>query len=115
MDTESITYEIQRIKGGAARSARSGSAGSASPPSLADTAMTDGDGRSLASESGIHASQIALPSPSAADEGPQEGGQAAAQRRKTKRQLWDDLTISCESQPWIYRQSRWLTRAGLQP
>ncbi len=102
MNTESITYEIQQMKGGGAgtiKPGKSGSAGSISPPSIADTTMTEDDGRSLASlqsDSGVHASQVALPSPASAGEGPQEGGQATAQKRKTKRQLWDDLTISCE-------------------
>jgi len=100
MDTEKITYEIQHMKAGGAKSVRSGSGDSASPPSIADTTMTDEDGRSMASiqsDSGVHASRIAVPSPSAAGDGPQEGGQTTAQKRKTKRQLWDDLTISCES------------------
>ncbi len=103
MNTENITLEIQQIKGSAGAAARSvGSAASrsASPPSIGDTAVTEDDGRSMASlqsESGVHASQVALPSPvAAAGEGAQEGGLAPAQRRKTKRQLWDELTISCE-------------------
>ncbi|PHH69163.1 hypothetical protein CDD82_7951 [Ophiocordyceps australis] len=59
--------------------------------------MTDEDGKSLASmhsDSGIHASQIALPPSFAASTstGQQDGG--AQKTRKTKRQLWDDLAIS---------------------
>ncbi|PNY23768.1 Peroxisomal biogenesis factor 3 [Tolypocladium capitatum] len=97
LNTEQITYEIQQIKG-SAKSLKAGSAEStASPPSIADTAMTEEDGKSMASlqsESGIHASQITTPSPfaAAADAGQQDG--AVHKTRKTKRQLWDDLTIS---------------------
>jgi peroxin-3 len=66
--------------------------------------MTDDDGRSmvsLQSESGVHASQIAVPSLSpvpGSDAGAEEGShdQGKPKARKTKRQLWDDLTISCE-------------------
>lgn len=92
MDTERITYEIQTMK--AARTA-------GAPPSIAETNLTDEDGKSIPSvqsESGVHASQITVPPP-AAGEGPQDGGADAQgqKSRKTKRQLWDDLTISCES------------------
>lgn len=83
LNTEQITYEIQQAKS----AAKGPAADSASPPSIADTALTDDDGKSLASlqsESGVHASQIAAPSPSGHD----------AKARKTKRQLWDSLTIS---------------------
>lgn len=103
MNTEKITYEIQKMKG----QTKSAKGGSASPPSIADTTMTaDDDGRSVVSsgvqsESGLHASQMAVPSAAATGgEGAQDGGAAgaaAAQKaKKTKRQLWDDLTISCE-------------------
>lgn len=99
MNTENITYEIQQMKGsGKAPKA----VGSLSPPSASETNATDDDGRSMVSmqsESGVHASQMSLPSPSAAAGGgadaPQDGGQAGQKNRKTKRQLWDDLTISC--------------------
>ncbi|KAJ9152006.1 Peroxisomal biogenesis factor 3 [Pleurostoma richardsiae] len=94
MNTEKITYEIQQMKAGGAKSsatkAGSSGAGSTSPPSIPETNLTDEDGRSMISmqsESGVHASQVALPSPGATD-----GEQARP--RKTKRQLWDDLTIS---------------------
>ncbi|CAI4219223.1 unnamed protein product [Parascedosporium putredinis] len=99
MDTESITYEIQTLK--VAKNATAGA-----PPSIAETSLTDEDGKSLVSlqsESGVHASQIALPSPTAvagstANEGaPQDGGAQAQKSKKTKRQLWDDLTISSVS------------------
>ena len=102
MNTEQITYEIQQIKG-SARTGKPGSAeSSASPPSIADTTMTEEDGKSmgsLQSDSGIHASQITAPtpfSPAGPDGGQQDGGVTSAPRvsRKTKRQLWDDLTIS---------------------
>jgi peroxin-3 len=111
INTEKITYEIQMMKG-AAQGPRLG--GSVSPPSIAETTLTDEDGKSMASlqsESGIHASQVAVPSPEGAGgEGTQDGGSAAAARksRKTKRQLWDDLTISCK---WAKCSN--LTTAGL--
>ncbi|TDZ71755.1 Peroxisomal biogenesis factor 3 [Colletotrichum trifolii] len=94
MNTEKITYEIQQMKG---QTKKAG----APPPSIADTTMTEDDGRSMVSssvqsESGLHASQVAVPA--ASGEGTQDEGatSAAAERkaRKTKRQLWDDLTIS---------------------
>ena len=95
MNTEKLSLEIQQMKS-AARPATA-----ASPPSIAETNLTDEDGRSIMSESGVHASQITIPAPSAAaGDGTQDGGAAvtaAAQRaRRTKRQLWDDLTISCK-------------------
>ncbi|KAG5937036.1 hypothetical protein E4U53_000094 [Claviceps sorghi] len=114
MDTEKITYEIQQIKS-SARGLRNGTAESTtlSPPSIADTTMTEEDGKSMAtsgsiqSESGIHASQISVPAASfvpgpaaaAGQDGQQQADAAAAPSvpkpsRKTKRQLWDDLTIS---------------------
>lgn len=100
MNTEKITLEIQQLKG--VKNARSVDS-SATPPSIADTTLTEEESKStvsLQSDSGIHASQVALPSPAAAGEGAQDGGQAAAstqKSRRTKRQLWDDLTISCTS------------------
>ncbi|KHN95105.1 Peroxin-3 family protein [Metarhizium album ARSEF 1941] len=103
MNTEQITYEIQQIKG-STKGLKTGTAESTtSPPSIADTTMTEEDGKSLAtstsmhSESGIHASQIASPTPfsaAAGQDGRQDGATAPRVSRKTKRQLWDDLTIS---------------------
>ncbi|KAI1331180.1 Peroxin-3 [Xylariaceae sp. FL0255] len=95
MNTENITLEIQQMKT-ASRGLHSGES-SATPPSIADTTITEEEGRSIASlqsESGVHASQIALPSPAVAGEGAQDGGHVVQKSRKTKRQLWDDLTIS---------------------
>lgn len=96
MNTENITYEIQQMK--TAKSVKSGSESTASPPSIADTSLTEEEGKSMASmhsDSGIHASQITTPTPfSAGGEGGQQDG-GAPKSRKTKRQLWDDLTISC--------------------
>lgn len=101
MNTEKITLEIQQMKG--VKNARSAES-TATPPSIADTTLTEEEGKStvsLQSDSGVHASQVALPSPSTPNtDGAQEGGQipATAQKsRRTKRQLWDDLTISCKS------------------
>ncbi|KAH9243743.1 hypothetical protein K456DRAFT_221839 [Colletotrichum gloeosporioides 23] len=106
MNTEKITYEIQKMKG-QTKSVKSGSGESMSPPSIADTTMTaDDDGRSVVSsgvqsESGLHASQMTVPSAAAtsgegtaAQDGGAAGAAAAQKARKTKRQLWDDLTIS---------------------
>lgn len=104
MNTEQITYEIQQIKG-STKGLKSGvSESTTSPPSIADTTMTEEDGKSMAtsasmhSESGIHASQIASPTPFSAaagqDAAQQDGAVAPRVSRKTKRQLWDDLTIS---------------------
>lgn len=97
MDTEKITYEIQTLK--VAKNAATG----APPPSIAETNLTDEDGKSLASmhsESGVHASQIAVPPAAVTVEAEAQDGGAQAQQKtkKTKRQLWNDLTISCKLQ-----------------
>lgn len=104
MNTEQITYEIQQIKGSARGPKAGASESTTSPPSIADTTITEEDGKSMAtsgslqSESGIHASQIAAPAPSSAGatgQGAQQGDAVAPKvSRKTKRQLWDDLAIS---------------------
>ncbi|KAK7414529.1 peroxin [Neonectria punicea] len=97
MNTEQITYEIQQMK--AAKAIKNGAAESTTPPSIADTTLTEDDSKSmvsasLQSESGIHASQITTPSPfNAGGENSQQDG-GAPKTRKTKRQLWDDVTIS---------------------
>ncbi|KAN0103124.1 Peroxin-3 [Hyaloscypha variabilis] len=94
LETERITYELQQQK--AAKLARIGEINpselGSGPPSV-----TDDDGRSMASlqsESGVHASQIGIPSASVVGEGPQDGGQQAQKARKSKLQLWNDLKIS---------------------
>ncbi|KAI1366998.1 Peroxin-3 family protein [Xylaria arbuscula] len=95
MNTENITLEIQQMKG-AARTPRSGES-SVAAPSIADTTMTEEEGKSVASlqsESGVHASQTTLPPVSSTGDSAQDGGQVVQKPRKTKRQLWDDLTIS---------------------
>lgn len=91
MNTEQITDEIQQMKGASKAPKLSESV---TPPSIADTTMTEDDGRSMVSmhsESGVHASLMAVPS---GTEGPQDGTSTPQKPRKTKRQLWDDLTIS---------------------
>ncbi|KAG6068123.1 hypothetical protein E4U32_001805 [Claviceps aff. humidiphila group G2b] len=108
MKTEQITYEIQQIKG-SARGVKQhvvSESTTLSPPSIADTSLTEEDGKSMAtsaslqSESGVHASQISVPTPLvAAGSDAQQQPDAAVPAtpkvsRKTKRQLWDDLTIS---------------------
>ncbi|KAI1200018.1 Peroxin-3 family protein [Nemania serpens] len=96
MNTENITLEIQQMKG-TPKSVRSGESSSPAPPSIADTTMTEEEGKSIASlqsESGIHASQMNIPPIPPAGDAAQDGGQALQRARKTKRQLWDDLTIS---------------------
>jgi peroxin-3 len=94
LETERITFELQQQK--AAKLARNGephpSELGSGPPS-----MTDDDSKSMASlqsESGVHASQIAVPSTSTIGEGAQDGKQQAQKGRKTKLQLWNDLKIS---------------------
>lgn len=92
LDVEKITLEIQQMKAGngASKSVKSGSGDSMSLPET--IGLTDEDGRSIisASESGIHASQITVP--------PADAGEQAQQERpkRTKRQLWGDVTISCK-------------------
>ncbi|KAI1504215.1 Peroxin-3-domain-containing protein [Biscogniauxia marginata] len=90
MNTEKITLEIQQMK--SSKSMRS------APPSIADTTLTEEEGRSIVSfqsDSGVHASQMSLGSPTTTGEASQDdGGQPAPKPRRTKRQLWDDLTIS---------------------
>jgi peroxin-3 len=94
LETERITFELQQQK--AAKLARNGEPhpselGSA-PPSV-----TDDDGRSMASlqsESGMHASQMAIPPASTVGDGIQDGGQQAQKTRRTKLQLWNELKIS---------------------
>ncbi|KAI1805779.1 Peroxin-3 [Daldinia bambusicola] len=96
MNTERITLEIQQMKGSKAR--RNNPDSSGPPPSIADTTLTEEEGKSIASlpsDSGAFNSQMTRSSMSNAGEGSQDGGQQSAQRlKKTKRQLWDDLTIS---------------------
>lgn len=89
---EKITLEIQQMKtsNGASRTAKSDSM------SLPETTgLTDEDGRSMVSmsESGIHASQITLPPAGQTSEGEQQS--QPEKPRRTKRQLWGDVTISC--------------------
>lgn len=100
LETERITYELQQQK--AAKLARNGDINpselGSGPPSV-----TDDDGRSMASlqsESGVHASQMGIPSASAVGEGPQDGGQQAQKARRSKLQLWNDLKISCKPFYW---------------
>lgn len=95
LDVEKITLEIQQMKGGngATKSVKSGSGDSMSLPET--IGLTEDDGRSIVStsESGIHASQITMP--------PSEGGEQSQQDKpkRTKRQLWGDVTISCRHLP----------------
>ncbi|KAK2009826.1 peroxin-3 [Colletotrichum eremochloae] len=100
MNTENITYEIQKMKG-QTKNLKAGE--STSPPSIADTTMTEDDGRSMISssvqsESGVHASIVTVPTDGAEGSASQDGGSTAAaaaqKNKKSKRQLWDDLTIS---------------------
>ena len=98
MNTESITLEIQQMK--STKGIRSGESNGA-PPSIADTTLTEEEGRSMASfqsDSGVHASQVvAAPSTTSApstSEGAQQQQQPETAPKKSKRQLWDDLTIS---------------------
>ncbi|KLU89053.1 peroxisomal biogenesis factor 3, partial [Magnaporthiopsis poae ATCC 64411] len=70
MNTEEITYQIQQMK---ARPLTS-----STPPSIADTTLTDDDGQSSLAGG-------PSPEPNPTTDGP---------RRKTKRQLWDELAVS---------------------
>ncbi|KAK1986823.1 peroxin-3 [Colletotrichum cereale] len=93
MNTEKITYEIQKMKG-QTKSLKAGE--NVAPPSIADTTMTEDDGRSMVSssvqsESGVHASMV---TGSASQDGGAAAAAAAQKNKKSKRQLWDDLTIS---------------------
>ncbi|KAK0753285.1 Peroxin-3 [Schizothecium vesticola] len=101
MNTEKITYEIQQMKGSA--TAKTKSIGSLSPPTALSEANTvDDDGRStisvsVTSEAGVHMSQISVPSaalPEGIEAPAPEAPPTPQKPRKTKRQLWDDLTIS---------------------
>lgn len=96
MNTEQITLEIQQMK--ASKAIRNGGPEHATPPSIADTTLTEEDGKSmvsLQSDSGIHASQITTPSPfSASGEAGQQEEKVVPKSRKSKRQLWDEVTIS---------------------
>jgi len=96
LETERITFELQQQK--AAKLAKNGdyhpSEQGSAPPSA-----TDDDGRStmsLQSESGIHASQMGVPSALNTGDGLQDGGQQGQRGKKSKLQLWNDLKISCE-------------------
>jgi peroxin-3 len=78
-----------------------------SPPSA-----TDDDGKSimsLQSESGIHASQMGVPSAVASGDGPQDGGQQAHKAKKSKLQLWNNLKISGMYSPNLQVVSSTLT------
>lgn len=99
MNTEQITYEIQQAKAAKAVKATPADA-SPTPPSIADTTLTEDDGRSsVVSESGVHASQASIPPlTSVPEDGAPDAAAAAAaaqaKPRRSKRQLWDDLIIS---------------------
>lgn len=100
LETERITFELQQQK--AARLARSGDSRlselGSGPPSV-----TDDDARSMISmhsESGMHISQLGIPTgptpgvSNAAIGGAQDGGVQAQKLKKSKLQLWNDLKIS---------------------
>ncbi|KAL1835896.1 hypothetical protein VTJ49DRAFT_5908 [Mycothermus thermophilus] len=106
MNTEKITLEIQQFKGSAIAKARS--VGSTSPPSMSEANATDDDGRSIITvtsqgETGIQTTQISVPTPLTSTAGsvsdkPQDVTVNVAapppKPRKTKKQLWDDVTIT---------------------
>lgn len=96
LDVEKITLEIQQMKGSSTSSSRGPKSDSMSLPETT-TGLTDEDGRSMisTSESGVHASQITVPPASQASEADQQQTQPEKPKR-TKRQLWGDVTISCE-------------------
>ncbi|KAK4227920.1 putative PEX3 peroxisomal biogenesis factor 3 [Podospora fimiseda] len=120
MNTEKITFDIQQLKGPNSAVARAKSIGSTGPPSIsAETNFTDEDGRSIISvsvqsEAGLHTTQLSVPPPLTTPNGNAEGAGAtegtASQEsasllapprpRKSKRQLWNDLTISSISRSY---------------
>lgn len=119
LDVEQISLEIQQLKGtnGPVQSIKNESADSMSLPET--TGLTDEDGRSMisASESGVHASQVTLPPASQPSE---TGKQAQPEKpKRTKRQLWGDITISCKRPLRKYgrqdAEGRKLTRHYAQP
>ena len=61
---------------------------------------------SFQSESGVHASQMGIPSALSTGDGPQDGGLQVPKARKTKLQLWNDLKISGRF------DGKWLETAG---
>ncbi|KAL5094476.1 hypothetical protein Trisim1_007060 [Trichoderma cf. simile WF8] len=83
LNTERITYEIQQIKS-SARSLKG--IQTTSPPSIADTTLTEDDSKSTISV------PVDIGMPFTTDGSQSE--LAPPRPRKTKRQLWDDLTIS---------------------
>lgn len=95
---EKITLEIQQMKGGSSKGTRSETL---SLPETTTTGFADEDGQSMVSmsESGVHASQITVPPASQTAEGEQQQQQAqqSEKPKRTKRQLWGDVTISCKS------------------
>ncbi|EGX94377.1 peroxisomal membrane protein Pex3, putative [Cordyceps militaris CM01] len=108
MNTEQITYEIQQAKTAKAVRANPAADAAPTPPSIADTALTEDDASasksSVVSESGVHASQASLPPLTSVPEErasvPEEHASAqqesapSTKPRRSKRQLWDDLIIS---------------------
>ncbi|KAB5558140.1 Peroxin-3 family protein [Coniochaeta sp. 2T2.1] len=123
MNTEKITYDIQQMKGTSSTTSKSiQSIGSSStPPSISETqtTTTDDDGRSMVSlnsqaDSTFNAAQLPRLSPppelssateaaaaaagastSTSTDAPQPSSSSSTpKQRRTKRQLWDDLTIS---------------------
>jgi peroxin-3 len=74
---------------------------------MSETNATDDDGRSIItvsaqSEAGMHTTHLSVANPalgadpsSGPTDAPQETLLAPPKPRKTKRQLWDDLAISC--------------------
>ncbi|KAL2270378.1 hypothetical protein VTJ83DRAFT_2562 [Remersonia thermophila] len=107
MNTEKITLEIQQFKGSALAKARS--VGSTSPPSMSEANATDDDGRSIITvtsqgDTGIQTTQLSVPTPLTSTAGsvvekPQDAAGATAvaapsKPRKTKKQLWDEVTIT---------------------
>ncbi|KAI9746506.1 MAG: peroxin [Claussenomyces sp. TS43310] len=94
LETERITFELQQQK--AAKLAKNGE-GHPSELGSGPPSVTDEDGKSIMSiqsESGVHASQVELPSATISGDGPHEGGQQSQRARRSKLQLWNDLKIS---------------------
>jgi peroxin-3 len=94
LETERITFQLQEQK--ASKLAKAGDEIHPSDLGSAPPSVTDDDGRSniSTSESGLHASQVSVPSAGA---GPstQDGAHLQPKTaKKSKLQLWNDLKIS---------------------
>lgn len=99
LDVEKLTWEIQQMKGGSSGSSNRGAKSDSMSLPETTTGFTDEDGQSMVSmsESGVHASQTSIPEPP--DHQLATPTQPPEKAKRTKRQLWGDVTISCTLPP----------------